>query len=68
LSSRGVHSSVDFGIETVMKKMGYGVMIIAALVGLYGVWVTNLALVMIGVVAEIFGVALVTESKRKTGE
>jgi hypothetical protein len=51
-----------------MKKMGYGVMIIAALVGLYGVWVTNLALVMIGVVAEIFGVALVTESKRKTGE
>ena len=54
-----------------MKKIGYGVMIIAALVGVYGVygvWVTNFALVMIWIVAEIIGLALVTEPKRKTGE
>ena len=43
-------------------------MIIAALIGVYGVWVTNLALVMIWIVAEIIGLALVTESKRQTGE
>lgn len=45
-----------------MKRIGYSVMVLAAFVGLYGLWAGNMALVGLWIVAEIVGLAVVTQS------
>lgn len=51
-----------------MRKIGYGLMFVAALVGVYGVWASNFGLIAIWIVAEIIGLAIVIKSKKKVGE